>query len=245
MKERHAIYIVIAAACATMGTATTFATNQTYRTTAAWACVQQGEDPTTHLPQYDYVGLAGRDLVNLAMGREIGDTNFPRQVLAMTIACDQSAAALVVYDRDTDSAVASIADSTRVDSVVQQNSTTDAGPNRTRVVAQFNIGAVGNESNGLLGGYFTAAGRIHLDPQTGCPKPIPVTLDRDTKDRSFSDKDVSQREDKDKDKEQVTILRAGLAHLVGVVDLVSGGSTNTLLVPYGRLSIRRELPIAP
>ncbi len=216
-------------------------TTKTYRTAAALAGVQQGQDPTTHLPQFDYVRLAGHDLVNLALGRALDDTNFPHQVLALTAACDRSEAALVVYDRDTDSILATIAGSTSFDSVVEQNSTTAAGPNRARFVAQFAINDSGSESNRLLGGFLTVAGRVHLDPQTGCLKPVLVALDRDRFDRALGDREVSPRED---DNERL-VLRAGLAHLIGVVDLVSDGHTNTVLVPYGRLSIRRQLPVAP
>jgi hypothetical protein len=36
-----------------------------------------------------------------------------------------------------------------------------------------------------------------------------------------------------------------LAHLIGVVDLIADGSTNLVLVPFGGLSIRRELPVTP
>lgn len=237
------ILIAAGAAVATvLVTAGILVTNKTYRTTAALAGAQQGEDPTTHLPQFDYVGLAGRDLVDLAMGRPIGDTNFPGQVLALTFACDRSTASLIVYDRGADSALATIADAASIDSVVQQDSTAIVGPDRARFVAQFDIAANGNETDGLLGGYLTVAGRVHLDPATGCPKPVLVTLDRDRKDRDFGDKEVSGKSDKD---EEVTIMRAGLAHLIGVIDLVSGGNTNTVLVPFGRLSIRRDLPVAP
>ena len=52
----------------------------------------------------------------------------------------------------------------------------------------------------------------NLNPATGCLKPILVTLDRDPHDRVFGDKEVSRKQDKD----EVTILRAGLAHLIGV-----------------------------
>jgi len=242
MRTRDWILIgAVMIAAAVIGTAGVLVASKTYRTTASLAGVQQGEDPTTHLPQFDYVGLAGHHLVDLAMGRPVGDTNFPRQVLAMTIACDRSAASLVVYDRVTDSVLATIAASTSMDSVVEQASTTMAGPNRARFVALFNMAANGNETDGLLGGYLTVAGRVHLDLATGCPKPVLVTLDRDRKDRDFGDKEVPARSDKD---EEVTIKRAGLAHLIGVIDLVSGGNTNTVLVLFGRLSIRRELPIA-
>ncbi len=234
--------ILVAIAMIAMGIVTAApVTNKTYRTTAALAGVQQGEDPTAHLPQYDYVGLAGHNLVNLARGRDIGNTNFLNEVLAMTIARDRSAASLVVYNRDTDSVIATLADNTRMDSVVQQDSTSVAGLTRARLVPQFTLDSNGDGTNGILDGYLTAAGRLVLDPATGCPKPIPVLLDRDPKDRFFGDKDEPANVDKD----ERIILRAGLAHVIGVVDLVSASSTNTVLVPLGRLSIRRELPIAP
>ena len=234
--------LISAATAATIGLAGIGIISKTYRTTAVFLGVQQGVDPTTQLPQFDYLRLAGHDLVNLAMGRSITDTNFPRQVLAATFLCDRSAASLVVYDKDTDSIVATIAQSTSFDSVVQQDSTLIAGPDRARFVAQFDVNENGNDTDGILDGFLTVAGRVRLEPATGCPKPVLVTIDRDKNDKLFADKDVSKREDEDDDR---TILRAGLGHLIGVVDLVSGGSTNKVLVPFGRLSIRRELPIAP
>jgi hypothetical protein len=237
-------WILIAAAtvaATTIVVAGILATTKTYRTIGGLAGVQQGEDPTTHLPQFDYVGLAGHDLVNLAMARAIGDTNFPNQVLAMTVACDRSAASLVVYDRNTDSNIATIADSTSMNSAIQQDSTTAPGPDRARFVARFAINENGDTANGLLEGFLTVAGRVNLDPATGCLKPILVTLDRDPHDRVFGDKEVSRKQDKD----EVTILRAGLAHLIGVINLVSASNTNTVLVQFGGLSIHRDLPIAP
>jgi hypothetical protein len=229
-------------AVATLVTAAIVITNKTYRTTAALSGVQQGEDATTHLPQYDYVGLAGHDLVNLAMGRPIADTNVPNQVLALTIACDHSGASLVVYDKTTDSNVATIASTTSFDSVLQQGSTLLAGPDRARFVAQFDVGTTGNATDGILDGFLTVAGRVVLEPATGCPKPVLIALDRDKLDKAFCDADVSKKVDG----EDVKIIqRAGLGHLIGVLDLVSGGSTNKVLLPFGRISIRRDLPIAP
>jgi len=238
-------WLLIGAATTIAGTlilAGVAVSSKTYRTTAALFGVQQGEDATTHLPQLDYVGLAGHDLVNLAMGRAITDTNFPHQVLAMTIACDRGSAEFVVYDSDANSNLTTIAESTNIDSVVQQDSTIATGPDRARFVGQFTIGTNGNATDGILGGFLTVAGRVVLDPATGCPKPVLVAIDRDKLDKTFCDADVSKKVDEDPTK---IILRAGLGHLIGVTDLVSGGSTNKVLLPFGRISIRRILPIAP
>src|SRR5436190_23191246 len=73
--------------------------SRTFRTTGSFIGVTQGSDHVTSNPQFDRVDFAGRNLVNLAMGREATDTNSPNQVLAMTFECDLNAARLVVYDR--------------------------------------------------------------------------------------------------------------------------------------------------
>jgi hypothetical protein len=211
---------------------------KTFRTTAYFIGITQGTNPVTGDPQYDRVNLAGHNLVNLAMGRDVTD-NRANQVLAMTFACDLSSASLVVYDTHTSNTVATIAVSTTINSVKQQD-TNQKGPNRAHFVAVLQIGQNGNPTNGLLGGYFTVAGRLHLNPQTGCPEPVPVFLDRDPLDRLDDDIELASQDDPDP---VPLTVRTGLAHLIGVVDLVADGSVNTVLVPYGGLSIRRELPV--
>jgi hypothetical protein len=104
------------------------------------------------------------------------------------------------------------------------------------------IGPNGNPTNGVLNGYFTVAGRLNLNPTNGCPQPVEVTLDRDPLDRLDGDAELSGNEDPDS---VPLTLRTGLAHLIGVVDVVTDGGTNTVLVPRGGLSIRRELPMVP
>jgi hypothetical protein len=123
---------------------------------------------------------------------------------------------------------------------VEQQDVHESGPNRAHFVAVLQIGANGNPTNGLIDGYFTVAGRLHLDPTNGCPQPVLVWLDRDPLDRLDDDVELPAKDDPDS---VPLTVRTGLAHLIGVVDAVTDGNTNTILVPYGGLSIRRELPI--
>jgi hypothetical protein len=224
----------VAAYAASVGTVT-------LRTVGYFMGLTQGSDPVSGDPRYENADFAGHNLVNLAMGRDVSDTNVPNQVMAMTFACDLSSANLVVYDKLTSNVVATIAASTSVDSVLQQD-VHQKGPNRAHFVAVLRIGSNGNPTNGLQGGYFTVAGRVHLDPLNGCPQPIEVGLDRDPLDRLDDDVELSAKEDPD----SVPLTeRTGLAHLIGVVDLVTDGGTNSVLVPYAGLSIRRDLPVVP
>jgi len=56
-------------------------------------------------------------------------------------------------------------------------------------------------------------------------------------DRGFGDAAVKDSDDKVKDK-----LIAGEAHLIGVVNVIfQDGSTNTTLIPFGQLTMRRQL----
>ena len=109
-------------------------------------------------------------------------------------------------------------------------------------MATLQINPVGNATNALAGGYFTLAGRINRNLTNGCPDPLFVTLDQDPLDRVSGNVEVPPTLDKDP---AGFIYRAGLAHLIGVVDAVSNGSTNTVLVPYGLMSVHRILPTTP
>jgi hypothetical protein len=213
---------------------------ETFRTLALLRGVAQGQDSVTGAPQLDAVTLRGFQLVNLAMGRPIADISHPEQVLAMTIACDLDAAQLVVYDRSASRDVATIAESTSVDSVRSQGPRATA-PNRALFVARFDVDENGNATDGIASGFATVAGRLHLDPQTGCPHAVLVSLDKDPNDKLFGDADLTSKDDLEEGKD---VLRAGHAHLIGVLDLVSAGKSSTLLVPFGQLSIRRPLPDA-
>jgi hypothetical protein len=212
---------------------------ETFRTIAYFIGVTQGTDPISGHPRYQYADFAGHNLVNLAMGRTVTDTNVPNQVLAMTFACDLSSTSLVVYDILTSNVVATIATSTSLNSVVQQDAN-QSGPNRAQFVAQLQIGTNGTPTNGLVDGYFTVAGRLNLDPTNGCPRPVAVWFDRDPLDRLVDNVELPAREDPDS---VPLTVRTGLGHLIGVVDTITDGNTNTVLVPYGGLSIRRELPV--
>jgi hypothetical protein len=240
MKTRKKL--LLAAASAAVVAVAAYATNvltETFRTTGYFIGLTQGQDPINGHPRYEQANFAGHNLVNLAMGRSATDTNVHSQVMAMTFACDLSSANLVVYDEDTSNIVATIAASTTVDSVKQQDAG-ESGPNRAHFIAVLQIGTNGNSTNGLVDGFFTVAGRVHLDPETGCPQPVPVWLDRDPLDRLDDDVELPAIDDPDS---VPLTLRTGLAHLIGVVDAVLDGSTNRILVPYGGLSIRRELPV--
>ena len=242
MKTKKRIFLGVASLA--LAAAAAYATGVgtvTLRTLGYFIGLTQGTDPITGNPRFVDADFAGHNLVDLAMGREASDTNVPNQVLAMTFACDLSSANLVVYDELTSNVVATIAASTSVDSVQQQDDN-EAGPNRAYFVAVLQIGPNGNPTTSLLNGYFTVAGRLHLNPTNGCPRPVEVWLDRDPLDRLVGDAELSPREDPDW---RPLIKRTGLAHLIGVVDLVVDGGTNTVLVPHGSLSIRRELPIVP
>jgi hypothetical protein len=243
MKTKNQIMLGLAAvaAVAIATYAASVAGTKTFRTTGHFVGVTQGTNAVTGNPQYDNVDFAGHNLVNLAMGRDPNDKTEPNQVMAMTFACDLSSASLVVYDERTSNAVATIGASTTIDSVTQEDAK-QKGPNRAHFVAVLQIEPNGTTADGLLGGYFTVAGRLHLNPETGCPEPVLVSLDRDPLDRNDGDIELPSVDDPDS---VPLTVRTGLAHLIGVVDVVSNGGTNTVLVPYGGLSIRRELSTAP
>lgn len=208
---------------------------KTFRTTARLYTVTQGFDELTGAPQYDFETLHGHDLVNLALGTSL-DTRRTNEVLALEIDCESTQASLVVFDKAQDSNIATIATSDSFDVVQQQDHPNTAFPNRERFVAEMRIQPGGNEINGLLGGKLCVAGRLHLNPQDGCPRAVPVELDKDRHDKVLGDRDF-----KDPDDVEVIVLRAGHAHAIGVMDAVTGGNTNKVLILHLVLSIRRQL----
>jgi hypothetical protein len=231
--------LAVAAAVATAYTACAdVITLKTFRTTGYFVGLTQGTNPVTGDPMFDNVSFAGHNLVNLAMGRPLTDKSHPKQVMAMTFSCDLSSADLVVFDLATSNTVAIIAGSVSVNAIYQQDPQSKAGPNRAHFVASLQVQQNGNGTNGLSGGYFTVAGRVNLNPVTGCPQPVLVILDRDSLDKVDDDMELPSSLDPD---EVALVERTGLAHVVGVVDVTTFGSSHTVLVPYGGLSIRRQL----
>lgn len=206
---------------------------RTFRTTASALAVYQSVNPvSTNSPAYGFAPLAGHDLVNLALGTPL-TTVRTNEVLALEINCLSSQASLVVFDRALSSNILTIATSTRIDAVVQQDNPSSAFPNRERLVAQMDIGT----NNFLIGGFLTIAGRVYLDPATGCPHAVLVDFDRKL-DKTFEDGIVKNTDDKtDKDKSI-----SGLFHVIGTAGIVfQDGSTNNVLLPFGRLTMRRQL----
>ena len=203
-------------------------TNQTFRTTGLFYTFTNNSATATL--------LAGHQLVNLAMGRAPTDQSKPNQVLALTLPCDYSFANLVVYDQTAAHIIATIASAGDLDALVQTVTNQD---DRVRFLAQFQINPTGSAANGLRGGYLTVAGRIHANRTNGCPEAVALKFDHDRQDHNFGDADVPRSIDPDT--EPLT-KRTGLAHCVGVLDVVQVGRTNTLLIPFGHLSIRGVQP---
>ena len=226
-----------------MATVWAVSATTTTRTTALLTGVAQR--PLTQTPTIDVLPIAGHNLVNLAMGRDVFSTNLPTQVLALNIPCDLSTASLVIFDQTTSNTIKTIATSQRFDSVHSPVPAFRAtGLGRTneiiRFITRLQINPLGSVSNALLGGELTVAGRVHRDSLTGCPAPVPIVFDVDRYDHTFLDKDVRKRDDKDKVR---PTERTGLAHVIGVLQLVSQWQTNTVIVPTGNLSIRRDAEI--
>ncbi len=232
MKTKRWIAIGTVASVAAVLTALAIpAAERTFRTTASVPAVLQIPDPlATNTALLATLPLAGHDLVSFALGTTNVLTN---QVMALQIDCDSSQASIVVYDKTLQSNILVIATSTRIDALTSQDDPTAAGPNRERFVMQMGV----NTNGFLIGGYVTVAGRVYLDPATGCPRALLVDTDKRL-DKSFGDiviKDLDDKTDKDKH-------IAGEAHLIGMVkSIVENGSTNVFLLPFGHLTIKQQL----
>ena len=221
--------VLVAAALAHAVTPT-----RTFRTPASMQGVIQDTD-LAGKPTYDFEKFIGRNLVNLALGTALG-TARSNEVLAIEFLCDSSSASLVVFDRAGASNLATIATSSSIDVVQQQDKDSTSFPNRERFVARLDVATLGTSSNGLAGGFLTVAGRVHLNPTNGCPRTILVDTDR-RQDRDCGDSAaVKNTEDKDRSKQI-----GGRGHFIGVLDMITSGSTNTVLVPEGAFSIERLL----
>lgn len=202
---------------------------KTFRSVALFGVAFQSSDalsPTT--PVYGFATLDGIDLVNLALGTDL-TTPRTNEVLAFEVASDSSAANLVVYSKILDSNIVTLATSTRFDKIVQQDDPLTPFPNRERFVAQMNFASHGFLTSGRL----TISGRMYLNPSTGCPQTVVVDFDR-LQDKLFADKKL-----KDAQRGNPVL---GVGHVIGVVDVIfSNGSTNVVLIPFGRVNMRRQL----
>jgi len=187
--------------------------------------VSQGS--TGGVPQYSYESWWGQDIVALALGTQ-PTTN---QVLAFAMNCDSSAALLLVYDTTT-SNTTTIAQTTAFDTVQDANVETGI-TNLERFVAVFNVEPVGT----LAGGYLTVAGRVHLDTN-GCPTAVLAAEDREPLDKFMGDEDVVNLSP---GSHKGITERAGQAHFMGVLDVISNGQTNTVLIPTGHLTFTAQL----
>jgi hypothetical protein len=179
------------------------------------------------LPQYSNESWWGPDIVALALGTQ-PTTN---QVLSLAINCDSSMGLLVIYDKTT-SNVTTIAQTTSFDKVQDANPKTGL-TDRERFVAIFDVQPVGN----LAGGYLTVAGRLHLDTN-GCATAVLQALDRDTLDKTMGDEDIVKYAP---GSHKNITQRSGQAHFMGVLDVISNGQTNTVLVPTGHLTFTGQL----
>jgi hypothetical protein len=232
MKAKRWIVVgAVASAAAVLTVLAVPNVTRTFRTTASVTAVLQIPDPlATSTSLLVTLPLAGHDLVSYSLGTTNVLTN---QVLALEISCGSSQADIVVYDKALQSNILVIATSTRIDALTSQDVPTAAGPNRERFVMQMGV-----KTNGfLIGGYLTVAGRVYLDPATGCPRALLKDTDKRL-DKTFGDiviKDLDDKTDKDKS-------IAGEAHLIGMVNaIVETGSTNVFLLPFGHLTIKQQL----
>jgi hypothetical protein len=182
---------------------------------------------TGGLPQYSYESWWGSDILALAMGSQ--PTN--NQILAFAISCDSSSGLLVVYDTIT-SNLTTVAQTTAFDTVQDANLTTGS-TNAERFIAVFDVQPVGN----LAGGYLTVAGRLHLDTN-GCAMAVLAAQDRNSLDKEMGDEDIVNVSPGN---HKSVTERAGQAHFMGVLDVISNGQTNTVLVPTGHLTFAGQL----
>jgi hypothetical protein len=148
------------------------AEDRTFRTTAQIEGVFQIPNPAaTNTAILFNEGFAGHDFVNLALGTALSTVR-TNEVLALEIDCDSTQASLVIYDRTQKTNILAIATSTQLTALTGQDNPSAAGPNHERFVAQMTVGT----NNFLVGGSLTVAGRMYLDPATGCPRAILWTV---------------------------------------------------------------------
>jgi hypothetical protein len=233
MKAKRWIVIgTVASAAAVLTVLAVPSATRTFRTTASVGSVFQIPNPlNTNVAALVNETFAGHDLVNLALGTAL-TTVRTNEVLALEIACGSGSADLVVFNRTLASNTVVIAKSSQITALTGQDNPSAAGPNHERFVIKMDV----NTNNFLIGGFLTVAGRVFLDTN-GCPRAVLVDTDR-RNDKGFADAVVKNLDDKtDKDKRI-----SGEAHLIGVANIVfQDGSTNTVLLPFGQFTMRRQL----
>lgn len=233
MKAKRWIVTGVIATTAAAMTALAATSNQTFRTSASVASVFQIANPiATNTDILFTEALAGHNLVALALGTNV-EAVLTNQVLAFEINCGSTTANLTVFDRSGDSNLMTIATSTKITALTAQDSPSLAGPNHERFVVDMGVATNGF----IIGGEVTIAGRMYLNPATGCPRAVLVDTDRG-EDKLCGDSSVKDTADKtEKDK-----MISGEAHLIGVVNVLQlDGSTNAVLLPFGHLTMRRQL----
>ena len=216
-------WVVLGAVVLTAIVASALAASSGFYTfkSAAYAVAVSQANPQGS-PRYSYSAWWGSDLVALALGATPTDS----QILALAMNCDSSAAMLVVYDTSNSNILTTVAQTVSLDKVQQADPVTGI-TNEERYVAVFNVQPAGN----LASGYLTMAGRVHLD-SNGCATTVLASQDRDPLDKVVGDEDVAKLTRS----RPVPTQRSGQAHFIGVLDVISGGQTNTVLIANGHLT---------
>lgn len=209
-----------------------YAQDEIFRTLAAGTGIYQSTNPVTAKPAYGTQEFFGHSLVSAVLGMPQA-TVLSNEVLALQVDCGSTTASLVAWDTTSSTVLQTIAVCTNLSVVLQQDVATNQFPNREHFVGQFTVATTSN----LLGGTLMIAGRLQLSPTNyECPRAIRFQVDK--LDPLFKDTDGTSPDDlKNRD-----ILRAGVAHAVGTVNLVfDDHSTNQVLFPFIAMSIRHQL----
>jgi hypothetical protein len=230
-------WLAVTAVISIAASSTVFAQTRTFRTPASFEGVIQNTD-VAGKPAYEFEGFDGADLVNLALGTELGTTR-TNEVLAIEFTCNSNTVSLVVFDKATSNNLAVVATSTQMSVVQQQDNDSTAFPNRERFAAEMDVAALGNETNGLVSGFIDIAGRVYLSPTNGCPRALLVDTDRKDDGKCGDPKLITDKLEKINGRD--VALFGGRGHFHGSLDVISLSKTNTVLIPDGALSIERLL----
>jgi hypothetical protein len=114
---------------------------------------------TTNQTMIHPVQLNGQDLVNLALGRELGTRLHTNEVLAYCSSLSTNTAKVLVYDFNTRSNLATIG---QIDPQAEATGLSKHR-NTSEVIAEMAVPGAGNSTNGLAGGDFFLDGRSILE----------------------------------------------------------------------------------